>query len=283
MKVLIVATHWQNNPALLLRRGFKDAGHDVKTFGPYTTGYWYPDYKYTNNGDVEYRGEWQFEFDLIVNTDHFFFLSNSMCKNVLVAQDSLAFSPEIYSYRQLTQFDAEFYVDSRDALPRANGYFLPCAYDPQLHRPGPTWEERPLEVALYGQIDDRRAEVIHEIEKDRQVAIGLGDINLYELGMHNTKIALCQSRCGNLDQRVFEGMAMGCLVLSDAKWDMHKLSFMPNMHYLEYHTPIEARMLVTQALTYPATSKRIIENGLKFVQPHTWQARAETIIKTLWR
>lgn len=273
MKILLVATHWENSPARLIARGFAQLGHEVRTYGNYIDGFWKP-----YAGDIS--PEWP---DIIVETDQFDYYKQPTSKpHVLYAEDPLGYDASYYAYRDIVHFDHEFYADSRDCIGRKNASFLPCAYDPELHKCLRPYNERPIPVAFYGQMDGGRQELVDAlIANGIPIATGYADFNLFIAGMQNAQISLCHSRaCGNLDQRVFESMAMGCCVVSDWKPDAYLMG-LRNEHYRVYKNTDEAIVIIQSLMRRYEKASEIADTGRRWVQPHTWANRCKLILETV--
>ncbi len=273
MNILVIATHWRNSPARMVARGFSQLGHTVRSHGYYMDGYWKP------NNDAICPG-WA---DLIVETDQYSYFENTKTPHVLYAEDPLCYNGEYYAYRDYIHLDHEFYADSRDCEGRKNAHFLPCAYDLEYCKSALPYKDRVIPIAMYGQLDGGRQEVIDAIKTSGiHVATGYVDFGLFIDSMQNVKISLCHGRAnGNVDQRIFESMAMGCAVLSDRKPDLEALGAEPGWHYAWYDNAFMASGLVKLMLECPDDVIAQIERARDWVKPHTWKARCQTILDTV--
>jgi hypothetical protein len=219
------------------------------------------------------------ESDLIVNSCNKYAVS-SRCPECAYILDSMQydFSDSAYEYIKMGYSRPVYFVDSRDVTSE-NHKWLPYAYDEQLHGFGYAYDERPFAVVLYGQINDKRQKVLDEVKKITHVATGYGDHILYSTCYKAAKISLCQSRCGNLDSRFFESMAMGAVVVADRRADIDALGFIDGVDYLGYDTPDEAADCVERLLSFPSLAKSLQAHALQSVKPHSWTARVQKILE----
>jgi spore maturation protein CgeB len=99
--------------------------------------------------------------------------------------------------------------------------------------------------------------------------------------LYNTaKIALVKSACGDLPIRFFENMAQGCCVLSDYLPDAIKLGFVPGEDFALYNGAEEAAY-TAKWLIESGKWREIAANGKAKVQGHTWDNRAEQLLRTI--
>jgi len=100
---------------------------------------------------------------------------------------------------------------------------------------------------------------------------------------NNTLVSVCQSINGDVAQRIFETAAMGCVILSDRCPDFERLGFEEGKHYLGFSTPQEAVSRMKQLLDMPDDKiAELAENAYRWALPHTWDARAQVILDTVF-
>jgi hypothetical protein len=92
---------------------------------------------------------------------------------------------------------------------------------------------------------------------------------------HQSRISLCCSAMGDVARRILETAVMCCVVLTDP---------CPDFPYLEadgiaIYTDIpNAILAVRQLLPSHAMAESVIERPYAWVKPHTWDARAKSIV-----
>jgi len=222
--------------------------------------------------------------DLILTCDSAFSLTGKMpCIHALYGVDNHVRN---YEGRDWT-FDRLFLAHHDGyARPVRRGceQWLPCAYDPIAFTPSPTpIVERPYDVGMIGYPYPYRIEVIKQLRAAGfTVQAGLGALyDEYKTNYHNAKVSLCVSAAEDVAQRVFETAAMGCLILTDRLPDLERLGAIEGHHYLAFDTPEEAVDKTRWALEHPKELKRIASEGQAWAAPHTWDARANTILDWL--
>ncbi|MGA3066460.1 MAG: glycosyltransferase [Tepidisphaeraceae bacterium] len=159
--------------------------------------------------------------------------------------------------------------------------WLPCAYDPAAFTPSKTpWKNRLFDVALIGVMYPHRLEIVRAMQQAGfKVMAGLGAIyDEYRNIYHQARISLCPSFCGDVGQRVFETAAMKCLVLSDLCADYAPLKADGIAVYDGISGAVEK---VRYWLAHPAEAEAAIERSSAWAKPHTWDARAEAILRWL--
>ena len=102
----------------------------------------------------------------------------------------------------------------------------------------------------------------------------------YNAVYNRAKIALVKSVHGDVAQRVFENMAQGCCVLADRAPDAERLGFWPGVEYAAYADSADA-VTGARCLIESGQWKDIAERGAQAVKPHTWMARAQTLLDTI--
>jgi hypothetical protein len=156
--------------------------------------------------------------------------------------------------------------------------WLPCAYDPVFHNPSPIpWSQRRHDVSLVGVMYPHRAALIEALRScGIKVFADLGPVyEEYREIYHQTRISLCPSARSDVAQRVFETAAMRCLILTDPCPDLPHLKADGIAVYTDVPTAVNA---VRQLLANPKLAESVIERSYNWVKPHTWDARARTII-----
>ena len=99
----------------------------------------------------------------------------------------------------------------------------------------------------------------------------------YVAAYHNSRIGLVYNQQQSGMMRIFETAAMGCVVLSNPVLDYELLAPEGFVIYPQ-EKPHHAAEYAKQILSDPERAKRWIAESLAWVQPHTWEARAQTVV-----
>ena len=162
--------------------------------------------------------------------------------------------------------------------------YLPYAYDPTVHYPIKTLypHEKEYDVCLVGLLYPQRAALINKLRSD-----GLSvfyDIGLifddYNEVYNKSRIALSWSTLDDLPARVWEGMAMGLPVVTNRVPDL-KHFFVEDEDYIGFDDLEEARWQVLRLTRNSLLESLIGDHGKETVEPHTYDARIQTILETV--
>jgi len=180
--------------------------------------------------------------------------------------------------RDYTQAGIEHYFLAHNEpsimdMTQDNTTWLPCGYDPVAFTPSPIpIAERTFDVSLIGMMYEERVEIaerlIAEGFKTRFLTGLLYDE--YAAVYHQTRIALNVSIKGDLNQRIFEGAALGCVVLSNPCADLKAMTANSVFQY-ESHDDIVT--FVEHYLKEPFAA------DFEWVTDHTWDNRAQVIVE----
>lgn len=267
---------------------------ELFTVGPYT-GSWIPwnggvnlAQKYAKAPDMSLPGSTQtlpIEFiekqlpwqpDLWLQIDAGWHLRDKPVhgKNVIVGTD-----PHCLDYNQQRQWADTFYCMQK-VYSKPGDVYLPYAYDPEQHYP----EEQPrnYDTVLLGLHYENRDRLVNELRK-RGVSV------LYELGPVfeerralecQAPISLAWSSRDDLIARVFEGLAMGRLVVTNRVPDLPTF-FKEDEHLIAFSSLGEAVERIIYALDYPEEARIIAQKGRQAVEPHTYDDRVQVIMESL--
>jgi len=304
INILIAAIHYPVASGRYMADAFRRIGCDVRTIGPtqgphiwgvdvdpryewepnYTAGDLYGDYGL--KGTLEKFDGWK--ADLIVCMDSAFTLQGERgdypAPKVLYGVDN-----HLKTYnRKGERYDHKFLAHhDGPALPVCDcgdQTWLPCAYDPVWFTPSQIpIEQRAYDVLLVGWPTPERQEIV-EAMKDAGIAVfaTLGAIYRdYRAMYHNAKISLCRSAEKDVAQRVFETAAMGCALLANRVPDLSRLGAREHEHYAPFTKTAEAISEAKRLLSDPAELERLALAGQAWAAPHTWDARAKTILETM--
>jgi len=296
-RILVAAIHYPIASGRYIARALRRMGNDVKTIGPYTGGHvwnmelpessgWEPDYETVSDFDHPTRAEMKFVPELVITADSAFTLhgvrENMSCQHVAYGVDN-----HVRDYRVGIDYDHLFLAHSNGyRIGENNVTWLPCAYDPELHYVETPWNKRPFHAAMIGVVYEERAVIINAMNTaGLRVLAGTGAIlDAYRANYNQALISVCRSIKGDLAQRVFETAAMGCLILSDRVPDMDKLGMEDGVHYVGYDTAEEATAKAIEIVNdwEPERVKSMIDASLEWVRPHTWDARCQVILDTIF-
>ena len=215
--------------------------------------------------------------DIIIQVDAgFHFLDKPKCKIVAtVATDAhvLDYSvPRSYS---------DFMFNMHPHFSKPGDIPLPYAADTTLHFPDPD-AEIDHDAVLVG---------LHYQERDQWVAAlrSLGLRVIYELGLvfDDYRKQVCRAPIGlnwsnkkDLNQRVFELMAMGRCPVIDRVPDMKLVGLEEDVHFLGFDALPEAVEKVEWALDNLGEAQKIAHQAREFVLAnHTYQHRVNTILE----
>jgi glycosyltransferase involved in cell wall biosynthesis len=195
-------------------------------------------------------------------------------KNVIVGTDPHCLD---YSYQRSL---ADTFYCMQACYSKPGDVYLPYAYDPKAHYP----EEQPrnYDACLLGLHYENRERLVNELRK-RGVNV------LYDLGpvFDERRVLECQapislawSSRDDLIARVFEGLAMGRLVVTNRVPDLSRF-FQEDEHLIAFSSLGEAVEKIMHYLNKPVEAEEIARAGREAVEPHTWDARVNQILEGL--
>jgi len=159
--------------------------------------------------------------------------------------------------------------------------WLPYAYDPIWHAPSAIpMNERNNDVALLGLQYPNRNILMHGLQNHGlKVVYRLGYIYDEALAIYqDTRIGINWSSLQDTTARCFELMAMGCVPVLNRVPDLMEM-FVDGQEFLGFDTASEAHARVIQMLADPDGCERCSRQAKKAVEPHTWDARIEQVLK----
>lgn len=223
---------------------------------------------------IERQLPWQ--PDLWVQVDAGWYLGGQPAhgKNVIVGTDPHCLD---YSYQRSL---ADTFYCMQQVYAKPGDVYLPYAYDPEHHYP----EEQPrnYDAVLLGLHYENRDRLVNELRK-RGVNV------LYDLGPVfeerrqlecQAPISLAWSSRDDLIARVFEGLAMGRLVVTNRVPDLPTF-FKEDEHLIAFGSLGEAVEKIVHYLSNPAEAEEVAVAGRAAVKPHTYDNRIQQIIEGL--
>lgn len=195
-------------------------------------------------------------------------------KNVIVGTD-----PHCLDYDQQREWADTFYC-MQDCYSKPGDVYLPYAYSPEHHYP----EEQPrnYDACLLGLHYENRDRIVNELRhRGAKVLYDLGPVFDERRALEcQSPISLAWSSRDDLIARVFEGLAMGRLVVTNRVPDLATF-FKEDEHLIAFSSLGEAVEKVIHYLGNPAEAEEIAKAGREWVQPHTYSDRVQRIIEGL--
>ena len=269
---------------------------ELSTVGPYT-GSWIPwgggmnlPNKYVNSPDlplpangtlphipvgfVESKLPWQPDLWLQVDAGWYMRGKPRHGKNVIVGTD-----PHVLNYDAQRQLADTFYCMQTPYM-QPGDKWLPYAYDPTMHYAEPL--PHSFDVCLIGLLYQGREQIINRLrESGLSVHYSIGEIfDEYRQLYCQAPIAINWSSQQDLCARVFEGMAMKRLVVTNRVPDIERM-FDEDYDLVTFSSLDEAIDKILYYHQNIAEARGIAECGFEAVEQHTWDARIETILNDL--
>lgn len=312
MNILIVANHYAVCSARYAADAFKRLGHDVRHIGPekgreiwglalpaeyawkaQAKPYdWTPDLSIVMDSDEALLNYADSEANrakapvVVYGVDNHVRDYRRPCFNhYFLAHNKVSIMPMTFIYEQPTAMIENNPYSIADFIPRNverswEVTHLPCAYDPQWFTPSAIpFAQREYDVCMIGVLYPQRVALVDALRKaGLKVLAGTGLVyEAYRDAHHNSRIALCSSVAGDVAQRVFESAAMGCAVLSDRCADFTLLRTKGVAIYNDVDNAVELahKLLANKA----ALAQANVEHSQAWAAPHTWDARAQVIVR----
>ncbi len=222
--------------------------------------------------------------DLIVQAGDVFWLDGDAPEgipNVIVATDPHAVDvhPRLV-HADLFVSMQKFYLDRDFKGYTGKKTWIPYGYEPTIHR---KLENEPdlFDVCFIGLPYPQRTATLEQMQqRDIKVLNRLGIVYHESNKLYNqSKIAFNWASQQDTPARVFEGMAAGCMMLTNRLPDLPHLGFVENVHYVGFDTAEEAVEKVLYYLGRPEEMKNIADAGHAFVEPMSWKNRAAQLLE----
>lgn len=197
------------------------------------------------------------------------------CKQFFIGTD-----PHCVNYDRQREWSDVFF-NMQTPYMKEGDFWLPYAYDPMYHAPMP--QEAIYDFGIVGA-DGRQGPLYYP--RDQLVAalrdMGYSVLQIFGKAWGEYRQLLTQCRVGlnwstRLDTtaRVFETMAMGCALLTNITPDLGKLGFNREIDFYGFGTVGE---VIEEADNLLRDRWMVASRGFTKVQPHTWDARVETVL-----
>lgn len=223
---------------------------------------------------IERQLPWQPDLWLQVDAGYHFKGKPGHGKNVIVGTD-----PHCLDYTAQRGLADTFYC-MQACYSKPGDMYLAYAYDPEAHYP----EEQPrnYDAVLMGLHYENRDRLVSELRKRGvNVYYDLGPVFDERRALEcQAPISLAWSSRDDLIARVFEGMAMGRLMVTNRVPDLSRF-FQEDEDLIAFSSLGEAVERVMYYLDYPEEARAIAKAGREAVAMHTWDDRIQIIIEGL--
>lgn len=309
-KLLLAYRHYPVSIGGYFAEAFMRLGHEVTTIGPYSgddgliTWPGYPRlFGHATRPDIIVSEAWQ-EYPLDGKAIKHWGIEGSFCLGKKVAEPfdaiisfdagfRLSFQPDldipqaIYltdpharPYDCITNYPYGFSAQHGSNRPELDTTWVPLGYDPTVHKN--LHQPRDIDVAFIGvsegpgYIERRR---LIELLRSNGISVTTGILdpaesnNLY----NRAKIAFNCSSSWDIPMRVFEGMAAGCCLVTNANEFLVTFGFIDGLDYLGYKNDEELLKKVKRTLD-SGTWNIIGESGNHAVAPYTYERSAQKML-----
>lgn len=285
MRILTYYPHYPMTYGRFMRDAFARLGHDVRHTGT-AQG--------RNNGwndtpapaqyvDTPQPREADWTPDLIVIMDEYMRPKPTRCPGLEAAPHVFYATSNNVIDPSTPDMDHTFIALYRGpALPyRDDGTmtWLPCGYDPTLHTPSPIpWREREYDVCLVGAAWNKRQKALSDLRNaGLKVFQDMGLMfNEYVAAYHNARFGLvCAGDWPGPNMRFYETPAMGCIPLVAQATYEARFGADEAVAWFEEDGIVK---VVKWLLANPTQALELLARAQAWVQPHTWDARAQAIV-----
>ena len=185
---------------------------------------------------------------------------------------------------------SDFFFNMQTPYMKEGDIWLPYGYDPVWHAQTEIpAAERKHDATLLGLNYDTRDRLVARLRAPNNIMGrgGEGFDVVYDLGpcyddareiYHDSVVGLNYSSLKDTTARVFELMAFGITPVINRVPDLVRM-FEDRRDYLGFDTEDEAVSMVHAALNDLDWAQEIGDNARRAVEPHSWDARAEQILK----
>jgi hypothetical protein len=223
--------------------------------------------------------------DLVLVMDSFTMIKNRLsCATAVYGVDNHV---SRYFYDDGIRYDHYFFAHhDGPAMPvsEIGAIWLPCAYDERFFcSTDRSIEERPFDFGFNGVLYHNRAQLIDDIRDSGHSVLSTTGLlyGEYNAVMGLCKVGLCLSVNGDLAIRVFENMASGCVVMTDATKDLERLGARDGEEFIGFDGTIYDLIKKYDSMS-ESDLVRIQKNSERWVKNHTWTHRAQRILEVVF-
>lgn len=296
-KLLLAYRHYPVSIGGYFAEAFIRLGHDVTTIGPYSgddgliTWPGYPRlFEHATRPDIIVSEAWQEypldakaieawdisgeiftkPFDAIISFDAGFRLSYQ--PDLKIPQAIYLTDPHARPYDCAANYPYRFSAQHGSNRPELDTTWLPLGYDPTVHKN--LHQPRDIDVAFIGvsegpgYVERRR---LIDLLRANGISVTTGILDPVESNnlYNRAKIAFNCSSSWDIPMRVFEGMAAGCCLVTNANEFLVTFGFIDGLDYLGYKNDEELLEKVRRTLD-TGTWSAIGKSGSVAVYPYTY-------------
>lgn len=219
--------------------------------------------------------------DLIFQVDAGFYLPGRLddVPNAMFATD-----PHFLDYTaQYNLVDFFFNPQPSTFAKYPKSIFLPWAYDPNIHK-NLHFQKREYDIGFIGLLYDKRRIALEKLSEKYKVSFRNAGVIYDECTQqyNNFVMAFNWSSNDDIPMRIFEGMAYGCVVLTNKITGLEKL-FEHGKNILVYSNEEELYSTVEKYLNDRPALVKIALQAEKDVKKHTYKANIEQVLKEVFK
>jgi len=301
-RILVAAIHYPIASGRYIARALRRMGHDVRTAGPAMGrevwgltleegSEWVPDFP---DGEDEYGYHQTIPQgwipELVINADSGYTRELHSINQLVWGGDYIphvvyGVDNHVRDYQHGIDYDYLFLAHGNGMrIGEDNVIHLPCAYDPEWHVMTTPLAQRQWPATMVGMVYEDRAAIVEALGTKYRVLAGTGAIMERYRDLYNDAlVSICRSIDGDMAQRIFETAAMGNIIISDYCHDFEALGFEEGVHFLGADEPKDYLAAMHEIMTWPDEKVQAMSDAAReWVKPHTWDARCQVILDTVF-
>jgi len=284
MKILVQFVHLPVTVGEMLYRAGRRLGLDIYTDG-YSTGHMQSDTKIINRVVLPTPppADWKPDLVILAETGATIdMLYWRECECPVVVYEGHAIVRNYRPEYDATGRIAHWFLAHKNAgeIPHdADTTWLPVGYDTEWHAPSPVpWQYRNFDAALIGETYINRARVLEACARaGLKVTAGMAYADHYAPIYHQTRVALNWAGVEDLSMRIFEGIAMGCIVVTNPLSDLVPLMKEPDF-------PHEQLIIVDRVEDFPEAVRAASEGPApafdrRWIKRQRWEDRLAVMVE----
>lgn len=298
MRILVLAVHFEVTGARYIIDAFRRLGHDVKHYGQIAElkDVWGidvdPKYKWMPHSLMELDAWGTPDLIVIADTLTPDYVVPKMYRNVPVvvwSQDNHVRNSRQAQNSHLSLIKHYFLAHKHgkaQPVTHDDETWLPCATDPIAFPSSPIpYDQREYDICCVGVMYPRRKQLVELLKREGfKVFAATGLVyEEYKNAYHNSRMSLCVSADGDVAQRVFETLGMGCLVLTDPLDDLLDDKTNHQLGLRGFSVYWSDNELVNRAQEFISTEREAAIAATTITpqlirRDHTWDVRAQVVI-----